>query len=265
MQRLVGILIILLVCLQAPAEERTCTRRFIVGVNNYAPHFYLDSLNRPKGLSHDLIEILQERTGCVFIEKDLARPVAIEQMKAARLDLVFLILKNSEFDRTADFVPLYRTKRELMVQKSVYTTGKSVHDFFADKKVIFGNFLGSRTALTMLEKEDLLKHHRLTESVDLLTLYDSFKRKKVQAVMMAPMTNAYYVKKLEIEDQVVRIVDEKSTIEIGIYYSKRRISKAEKAQVEQALETMRNDGTLLKLLSGYMPKESDLVVTYYRP
>lgn len=265
MQRFVLILIILMICLQVSAEEPTCTRRFIAGVNNFAPHYYRDGLNRPKGLSNDLLESLQQRMGCIFIAKDLARPVAIEQMKIARLDLVFLLQRNREFDRFADFEPLYQTKRELMVQKSIYTTGKSVHDFFADKKVTFGNFIGSRTALTVGEQENLLKHHRLLESVDLPILFDSFKRKKVQAVMMTPLTNAYYAKKLQMEDQVIRIIDEHSTIEAGIYYSKRRISKAEKEKIEQALESMRADGTLLKLLSEYIPKESDLVVASKRP
>ena len=83
--------------------------------------------------------------------------------------------------------------------------------------------------------------------------------------MMAPVTNAYYVKKLQMEYQVVRLIDEKSTIEIGIYYSKRRISRDEKMQIGKALEAIKNDGTLLKLLSEYVPKESDLVVTYQRP
>jgi ABC-type amino acid transport substrate-binding protein len=265
MRKLVGILIILLAYLPALAEEPSCARRFFVAVNNYAPHFYRDGLNRPQGLTHDLIESLQQRMGCVFIEKDLSRPVAMEQMKSARLDLAFLILRNREFDKSANFETLYRTKRELLVQKSVYASGKSLHDLLTDKKIVFGNFIGSRTALTMEEEAELFKNHRLLESVDLSTLYDLFKRKRVQAVMMAPLTNAYYVKKLQMEDQVVRIVDEKSSIEIGIYYSKRRISKAEREQIEQALESMKKDGTLLKLLSSYMPKESDLVLAYKNP
>ncbi|MNU04643.1 hypothetical protein D3C72_2491420 [compost metagenome] len=70
---------------------------------------------------------------------------------------------------------------------------------------------------------------------------------------------------MQMEDQVVRIVDEKSIMEAGVYFSKRRISKAERAQIEKALESMKSDGTLLKLLSGYMPKESDFAVSSKRP
>src|SRR3990167_1780704 len=114
MRKLVGTLIILLVCLQASASEPTCTRRFTVAVNNYAPQFFRDRLHRPQGLAHDLIETLQQRMGCMFIEKDVSRPVAVEQMKTARLDLAFLILRNREFDKFANFEPLYRTKRELL-------------------------------------------------------------------------------------------------------------------------------------------------------
>lgn len=254
-----------MVCLQAQAEPQACTRRYVVAVNSYAPQFYRDGLNRPQGLAHELIESLQQRMGCVFIEKDLSRTVAVEQMKTARLDLAFLILKNSEYDKSANFKPLYRTKRELLVQKSAYTTGKSLHDYYVDKKIIYGSYIGSRIALTTDEESTLFKSHRLLESVDLPSLYESFKRNKVQAVMMSPLTNAYYVKKLQMESQVVRIVDEKSTIEIGVYYSKRRISAFEKTQIEKALEAMRSDGTLQKLFSEYMPKEPEFVVYSGQP
>ncbi|MNL01508.1 hypothetical protein D3C87_1219810 [compost metagenome] len=131
--------------------------------------------------------------------------------------------------------------------------------------MIFGNLIGSRTALTVDEQDNLFKHHRLIESVDALNLYDLFKRKKVLAVMTAPLSNSYHVKKMQMEDQVVRIVDEQVTMEAGVYFSKRRISKAERAQIEKALESMKSDGTLLKLLSGYMPKESDFAVSSKLP
>lgn len=260
MSRLAGILIILFICLQAGAQEAPCNRRYLVAVSTYAPHFYRDFMNRPKGLTHDFIEILQQRMGCVFIEKDLARPIVVEQMKTGRMDLAFLMSKNSEYDRSGYFFPVYTIKRELVIDKSQYAKEKSFGDYLSDKKVIFGSYIGSRTALKQSEEEELYRKRRLLEAVDLTSIYDFLKHKRIQAVMMSPMINDYHIKRLKMEDQVVRILDNENTVEVGIYFSKRRISKTERAQIESAIESMKNDGTLLKLLMNYIPKESDVTL-----
>ena len=260
MQKLTGILLILLVCLQAGAQQAPCTRRYLVAVNNYAPHFYRDGLNRPMGLTHELVEILQRRMGCIFIEKDVSRPVAIEQMKTGRLDLAFLVIKHPDLERSADFESLYTTRRELLVQKSSYSSGKTISDFLNDRKIMYGSFIGSRTALSQSEESELFKHHRILESTDLSSLYELFKKKRVQAIMMSPLMNEFHAKRLQMEDQVVRLVDDKSSVEIGIYYSKRRISRSERRLIREALEVLKQDGTLLKILKDYMPKESQPLI-----
>lgn len=260
MSRLVGILIILFVCLQVSAQEAPCTRRYIVAVSTYAPHFYRDFMNRPKGLTHDFIEILQQRMGCVFIEKDVARPIVVEQMRTGRMDLAFLMSKNSDYDRSGTFFPIYSIKRELVIDKSHYAKEKSFHDYFGDKKVVFGTYIGSRTALKPAEESDLFRKRRVLEAVDLTSIYDFLKHKRIQAVMSSPMINEYHIKRLKMEDQVVRILDEENPVVVGIYFSKRRISKNERAQIESAIESMKTDGTLIKLLMNYIPKESDLTL-----
>lgn len=260
MSRLVGILIILFVCLQAGAQEAPCTRRYLVAVSTYAPHFYRDFMNRPKGLTHDFIEILRERMGCVFIEKDLARPVVLEQMKTGRMDLAFLMAKNLDYDRSGIFFPIYLIKRELVVDKAFYSKEKSFADYLNDKKITYGTYIGSRAALKPAEESELFKKRRILEAVDVASIYDFLKHKRVQAVMMSPMINDYHIKRLKIEDQVVRILDGENTVEVGIYFSKRRISKNERTQIEAAIESMKLDGTLLRLLMNYIPKESDVTL-----
>jgi polar amino acid transport system substrate-binding protein len=266
MQRLTGIVLILLVCLQAQGQNSTCSRRFIVAVNNYAPHFYRDSRNRPKGLTHDLIDTLQRRVGCVFIEKDQARAVTNDSLKTNRVDIAALFAKNPEFDKLAFFEPIYRSKRELIMRRSLYVPEKSLQDYILDKKIIYGNIIGSHTGLSPKEEAELRKSHRLIEAVDVATLYSMLKKNRVHALIMLPFTNSYYEKLLEMKSDVVRVVDEDHPIEVGIYYSKRRISMAEKQKMEEAIEAMRKDGTLSRLISEYPPgfKDSKMVVSIRR-
>jgi predicted nucleotidyltransferase len=92
------------------------------------------------------------------------------------------------------------------------------------------------------------------------------KKNRVQALIMLPFTNSYYEKLLEMKSDVVRVVDEDHPIEVGIYYSKRRISVAEKQKMEEAIEAMRKDGTLSRLVSEYPPgfKDAKMMVSNRR-
>ncbi|MFS4458233.1 substrate-binding periplasmic protein [Bdellovibrio sp. HCB2-146] len=241
---------------QAFAQNQVCNRRYQVAVNNYAPFFSRDKNNHPEGITHDMVLDLQKRLGCTFMEKELFRPAAVEHMKGGRLDMVLLVLQGAEFGSSAEFVSLYKVKREVVVLKDHYAKDRNVESYINDKKMIFGNIIGTRTALTQDEEKMLLKSRRLMEAVDYQSLFELLGKGRIQALALTSFVNSHYLKKSKIEDKVVRIVDEDNVTEVGVYFSIRRMDAEERLKIQKALQDMVEDGSFAKMLAKYMSKTS---------
>ncbi|MNL09820.1 Bacterial extracellular solute-binding protein, family 3 [compost metagenome] len=171
------------------------------------------------------------------------------------------MLKGAEFRNSADFVSLYKVKREVVVLKDHYSKDRNVESYFNDKKMVFGNIIGTRTALTQEEEKMLLKSRRLIEAVDYQSLFGLLGKGRIHALALTSLVNSYYLQKNKIEDKVVRIVDEGHVSEVGVYFSNRRIGSEERLKIEKALQDMVEDGSFTKMLAKYMSKTSLAEVT----
>lgn len=245
---------------EVPAQSRTsesapvCSRRFVVDLNDFAPLAFRAN-GQLQGLAHDVVSELKVKTGCQFQEVERSRPVAIDNMNRDRADISLLIVKSSEYEKGGEFVPFFKSYRELVVSKKVYHPGRPIEAYLADEKIKFAHIIGSRAAFAEKEAEILLKSNRLIATPAPEGSFRMLKESRVQALMYPSMVISHYVEKLGMEKDVARIADSSFDYPVGLYLSKRRVSSQEKAMIVKALAEMKKDGSFLRIFSKYMSRE----------
>lgn len=242
---------------QETTLKKPCERRFTVGLNNYEPFAFREK-GRLKGLAHDLVVNLKEKTGCQFMESEVARPSAIDQMNRGRIDLLALMVQSKEYEVGGEFLPFYISSREMAVAKKVYSKEKKIEDYVADEKVKFAYMIGNRTVISEAEEKKLLKSSRLIGTPDPEGAYRLLKEGRVQAVLFSALLTSYYFEKMNLRGIAERVVDPSAKIKIGLYVSQRRVSGAEKRMIQEALDDMKKDGSFLFIFSKYMTKDEAL-------
>ncbi|MFS4458232.1 substrate-binding periplasmic protein [Bdellovibrio sp. HCB2-146] len=242
----------------AVAGGKACKRRFEVGVASYPPFFSRNASNQPEGFTYELIEGMQNRLGICFIIKELSRPALMENLATHRIDAVMLVAQNAAFEKSANFIQLWNVSREIVVAKSIYSKDKKIQSYIDDKKVIFGNIIGTRTSLTSDEEKDLFKNQRLLEAVDIKSTFDLLSKGRVQAVLLSPLLNNYYLNMLPNKNDFVRVgdPDDKHRVDAGIYTSKIRVKDEDRESILKAIEEIRKDGTLAKIIKKYYGEDA---------
>lgn len=248
---------------QVPAQyqdnmsKNTCERRFLVGLNNFEPLAYREG-GRLKGLAHDVVSVFKEKMGCQFIESDMARPTAVDQMNHGRLDMLALMVKSSEYESGGDFLHFYNSHRELTIAKKSFVKGKKIEDYLADDKIKFAYMIANRSVITEAEEKSLLKASRLVGVPGPADAFRLLREGRVQAVLFSALVNSYHTQKHKMMDLVETVVDHSKKVQVGVYLSKRRVSPSEKEMFEKALVEMKKDGSFLRVFSKYMSKEEAL-------
>ncbi|MEK2646522.1 substrate-binding periplasmic protein [Bdellovibrio sp. BCCA] len=243
--------------LQEKGTKNTCERRFLVGLNNFEPFAYREN-GRLQGLAHDLIVIIKDKMGCQFIESELPRPSAVDQINHGRVDVLALMVRSSEYETGGNFIPFYNSQRELTVAKKVFARGKKIEDYLNDEKIKFAYMIGNRSVISESEETRLLKASRLVGVPTPDNAFRLLKEGRVQAVLFSALVTSYHTKKQKMEDQVEKVVDLSKKVQVGLYLSKRRVSAAEKQSFEKALDEMKKDGSFLRVFSKYMSEEEAL-------
>ncbi|WP_148278883.1 substrate-binding periplasmic protein [Bdellovibrio bacteriovorus] len=240
-----------------------CSKQFIVGTNNYQPMYFRNSGGKAGGIDEDLIAAIMARRDCGYNSRGMSRPAAVESLKRGQLDLIMLVAENNIYsDGGADFIPLFRSVRELVVRKSKYKKGQTVADVFGNKKVIFGNLIGSRAVMTESEYQMLLKDSRIIQVPDAVGVYALIQKGRTDAVIATPLLNNYLVKDLKIESDVTLVADRSFTTSLGIYVSRQRVREEERERLEGIVRKMKRDGTIERIISKYLTKDQMSSVTF---
>lgn len=235
----------------------TCQKKFTVGVNNFAP-FAFRVNGKLQGLAHDVLSELSERTGCQFVMNEVSRPASVEDLKRGRLDMVALMVKSDDYLPYSEFLPLYKTTRMLAVLKANWVANKKIEDYISDSKIKFANVIGPKTVMSAGEEKKLVSAGRMVATPDPEGAMHLLSQNRAQAIMMSAFLADYHIKHEGLEDKIVRIRDESMSMDVGVFASYRRMNEADRKMMAQAMESMKSDGTLLKILSRYMGSEEAL-------
>lgn len=232
-------------------DSPNCQRKFQVSVNDYAPFAYREN-GRLHGLSHDIIAEISLRTRCPYMENEMSRPTAVEDLKRGHSDIVALVPKAAEFESAGTFIPIYKSTRILLVSKAVWSANKKVADYVNDEKIKFVHMIGARISVEGVDEMKLVASGRLLGTPQPEGSFKLLEQGRVQAGFFTSLVADYYIKKFKLEDKVVQIEDEGLPTDVGIYTSKRRMISDDDRKLREAIDDMKKDGTLYKILRKYM-------------
>lgn len=244
------------------ASAKDCGRRYRVIVNNYAPLFDVNNEGHVHGLTFDFMNELSHRLGCVVSQAPMDAPRMQDDFKNWRADIVGLVIPSEKYRASGEYVPVYRTVRKLLVNKAHYDRSRTITDYIKDSRIKFGDQIGTRFFLKTEEKDLLFGAGRVVEYPSPATGFRQLSSGRVQAMFTSPAIHNYYQKTIpDLNQNVIAIPDPNYDMEGGIYLSLRRISKTEADQIKKAINDMRKDGTLRRIVARYASAE-DMI--YYK-
>ncbi|MNS92506.1 Bacterial extracellular solute-binding protein, family 3 [compost metagenome] len=246
-----SILITLLLASSLQAKA-LCNRIFLVGRNT-------DSVDRSKEgvnlVSIDIIKEIQRRTDCVYSEKNISFSRAAEELRHNRIDIFAFAFSNPEWGIFSQHVPVYGVSRLLLVDKKHYKQDLKVTDYLSNPKIKFGSLSGGSFFFQGDELEQLKKEERVVFDSFPDGLIELLMRGKLQAVFTSPIFLSRFKKQYNVEEKAAIIVDPSIKLELSIFFSKKRVSEKEIQIFTKAIESMKKDGTLKKIILKYVPQE----------
>ncbi|HEX7675367.1 MAG TPA: ABC transporter substrate-binding protein [Bdellovibrio sp.] len=252
--------LVLFFSLSSFAQVEKCVRIFRVSSNDYAPLFFLTKDNKPAGYSHDLFEELKNRIGCDFVLEAVPAPRAINDFSNYRTDIAGLSPHVAMLDQWGEYVPLYKTARILVINKKFYDPKKTIEDYLRSKSMTFADQIGGSFFYQPAELDLLRKSNRLIEAPNPISSYRFIKANRIQGFFSSPVLHRYFLRGPVKAPQMQTLRDPSHKLEVGIYLSKKKLTKLEHDKIIEAIKAMKQDGTLKKLLLPYLDKED---VPYY--
>jgi polar amino acid transport system substrate-binding protein len=208
-----------------------------------------------KGLDIDLYETLKQRTGCSFRTSERPRARIWKEMESGQLDMATSAIGTPEREKFAHFVYYLRQKNMVLAGKSMPADMASTDQFLANPTLKWGvvrSFKHGPYYDDFVAR--LHANGRSTEAVDSVELLRMLKLDMVPGVLSVPLVYRHLLTDAELS--AVRVLDWKkddSGDKLGLIFSKARFSESEVQQWREVIDGMRRDGTMLRLLSKYLP------------
>lgn len=239
-------------------KAKVCDRHYVLGVNTQ-----VIAKDQPPitGIIQDLVTELKTRVPCSYREQALALNKAGEELKANRIDFYAFIFPNEEWNSFADILILYSVERLLLVDKKFFSPKSNVTDYLRQKELKFA--LTSGPFLTLKQEvEPLAKSKRAFY----VPFPDDILEALIQGKANAGFTSAAYYfthKNRALLQQRFELVRDPGhpLLPLGLYMSKGRVSPEDRKKFEQAIQDMRAEGAIHRILRKYVPQ--DILEKYY--
>jgi polar amino acid transport system substrate-binding protein len=221
----------------------------------YGVFYFTDSERRPKGIDHDIVSELIQRSGCRFETQVMARARIWSDLQSGALDMSVSGIQNPERDQFAFFAHYAAIKNYALVRADVASSIRSAEDFVSKPDLKFGVVRAFKHGSKQDETLALLRAQgRVEESADVDTIYRKLKDKRIHAIFSQPpvyqrLTQAHNMAALvSIQDWT----PSEAGVPHGLIMAKSRFSAAQAAQWKALVHEMRRDGTLKAIYSRYL-------------
>ena len=219
------------------------------------------------GIDDDLQKELAKRTGCTFEVSVLPRARAWLLLKAGGLDMVGSGIQMAERDQFAWFYHYIVEDNVVVLGSRVGRDIRSADQFFADPSLKFGGVRSYRYSAYYDEFVDrLMASGRLVEVPDPDSVFRTFDRGRFDAFITNPILYLYYTKALNLQaSKRLEDWDPAGATPSGLVLSKSAFTDAQAKQWEALIQSMLQDGTVLKIITKYMGAELGGKTVYRGP
>lgn len=196
----------MLLCASLPllASERYCPNRpLLVGLFYYG-HIYREDKS---GIDSDLMQLLQDRTGCLFVTEVMPRARTWYNLEQGLLDMTSTGILTEERAAHSWFIPYMQLKNYLIVSASLTPEQQNVAGFIADDNLYFGAVRGFKHGEPLDNILAVLaKTQRVLYSPDAPTLFYALKRGRVHAMFSQPPIYRYFLTD-ELDQGLYQLLD----------------------------------------------------------
>lgn len=256
--RALACLLLATLSLPARAGPSPCANRPVsLGLYDYGLFYYMKTPREGEGIDKDIVDELARRSGCRIETRVMTRARIWIEMEAGRLDMTVSAIPTPERQKFAWFAN-YITAKNFVVLRRELTGVRGPDEFLARKELRFGVVRSFRHGTEQDRLLDTLRsQQRVDEFVDVEALFWALKQHQINAVFAQPFVYGKLIRDDQLQNEVTVtdwFVQDRGVIG-GLVMSRARFGKAEAEAWQALMADMRTDGTLLRIVSRYMPAE----------
>lgn len=232
----------------ASEERPDCGRPLTLALH---VHGLLYSADLDAGIDKDFADALAQRSGCNIQISVLPRARIWQLIESGALDFSLSGIATEERNTYAAFAWYFSNKYYLLVNKN--TNVQKLSDFEDQAAMKLGairSFRYSANANRMLDK--LAQAGRVSYASGLESLYQVLVLGRIQGMVIEPFDiGDVESKRIKDTTQIIEFND--PPVPHGLILSKKSLPPAEIAKWVLLVQSLRNDGTVLRIFEKYFP------------
>ncbi|WP_394790009.1 substrate-binding periplasmic protein [Rhodoferax sp.] len=231
------------------AEERPdCSRPLTLALH---AHGVLYSAESGTGIDKDFADALAQRSGCTLQVSVLPRARIWQLIESGALDFSLSGIATEERDKFAAFAWYFSNKYYLLVNKSANV--QQLSDFEDQPALKLGAIRSFRYGTNANRMVDsLAEAGRVSYASGLEPLYQVLSLGRIQAMVIEPF-DIGDVQTSSIKDSTRIFEFNDPPVPHGLIMSKKSISAVELQKWAAIVQSLRDDGTVLKIFQKYFP------------
>lgn len=205
------------------------------------------------GIDTDVIDELRRRTGCQLTMVLESRVRIWTMLEAGKLDMTVSGIASPERETFAHFIPYFASRNYVLLSKDVDPSVRSLETLAADSRYKVAAVKSFRHGPTLdAWLAGLRDQGRVYDAVDFTALMRLAKTGRVQAIIA--LQTSWVPLRAETAAAGLRIMDwaQKDQVVGCLVLSRQRMPPATVALMAQAIEAMRQDGTLEAIFARHM-------------
>ncbi len=227
-----------------------CSRPYTLGLH---VHGMLYSARTDAGIDKDLVDAMAARSGCTILTTVMPRARIWRQVETGTMDFTLSGIATAERDKYASFAWYFSNKYYLLVRKD--TGAKDMAGFMAKPDLQLGLIRGFRYGpSTNAWVDQLTAAGRISYATELEPLYGVLALGRIHGMIIEPFDT------LEVQSKAIAAVADiietsDPAVPHGLSMSRKSLSPQEQDQWRALIDSLREDGTILRIFEKYFPSE----------
>ncbi len=209
------------------------------------------------GIDKDIIDELVRRTACRLEGFLDSRIRTWTSLQAGVLDMTVSAVSTPEREEFVQFVPYIKVRNQLVVRSLASASLNTVEAFATNPKLRLGVVRGyNHGAGFEAFIGNLRQQGRVDEYADAEIVARVFAVGRVDGLISQALVWGPLSKKNRLGDKVRFLPGFTNDVTVaGLALSRSRVTEADRLLLTQGIEEMRADGTLMKIVSRYLPAD----------